>query len=103
MVLDLVGFEDAARNADLIITGEGRIDEQSAQGKLIAGVCRRAGAVPVIALCGRLAITPEQAKAIGLRAAYSINPVEKDLSEMLSATAQNLESIAATLLDKVEV
>ncbi len=98
MVLDLVGFEDAAREADLIITGEGRLDDQSAQGKVIQGVCSRAGKVPVIALCGTLSITQEQAKAIGLKAAYSINPVPKPLSEMLAATAANLERAAASLL-----
>lgn len=98
MVLDLVNFEEAARQADLIITGEGRLDDQSGQGKLIQGVCSRAGRVPVIALCGILSITQEQIRAIGLKAAYSINPVEKPLPEMLAATAENLERTAAGLL-----
>jgi glycerate kinase len=102
MVLDLVCFEDVAREADLIITGEGRLDDQSGQGKLIQGVCRRAGKVPVIALCGTLSITLEQVRAIGLKAAFSINEVERPLPEMLSATAENLEKTAASLLGNVE-
>jgi len=101
-VLDIVGFERAARAADLVITGEGRLDAQSGEGKLVQGVCRRAGAVPVVALCGSLAATPEQIKAIGLKAAYSINPVQKSLPEMLAATAENLEKAAASLLEKFE-
>jgi glycerate 2-kinase len=102
VVLDLVGFEDAARKADLIITGEGRIDAQSGQGKLIHGICQRAGRVPVIALCGTLAIAPEQIKAIGLRAAYSINPPGENLPEALAATKSNLEKTAAALWEKLE-
>ena len=97
MVLDLVGFEDVVAQTDLIITGEGRLDNQSGQGKLIQGVCSRAGKVPVIALCGELSITSEQVRAIGLRAAYCINPVERPLAEMLGATARNLEKTAAGL------
>ena len=97
VVLDLVGFDAAAAQADLIITGEGRIDGQSGQGKLIQGVCARAGKVPVIALCGKLSASPEQIKAIGLKAAYSINTAEGPLAEMLAATAENLEKTAARL------
>ncbi|HEY4077271.1 MAG TPA: glycerate kinase [Rhizomicrobium sp.] len=97
VVLDMTRFDAAARTADLIITGEGHLDGQSAQGKLIQGLCGRAGSIPVIALCGKLSATPEQVKAIGLRAAYSINTEERPLAEMLANTAQNLERAAAAL------
>ena len=98
VVLDMVGFDAAAARADLIITGEGRIDGQSGQGKLIQGVCARAGQVPVIALCGKLSADPDQLRAIGLKAAYSINATEKPLAEMLAATAANLEKTSARLV-----
>jgi glycerate kinase len=81
----------------LIITGEGHLDGQSAQGKLIQGLCGRANSTPVIALCGKLSATAEQIKAIGLRAAYSINKEERALEEMLANTARNLEQAAAEL------
>jgi glycerate kinase len=97
MVLDLVGFDAAAARADLIITGEGHIDGQSGQGKLIQGVCARTGNLPVIALCGKLSASPAEIAAIGLKAAYSINTVERPLVEMLAATAENLERAAAAL------
>jgi len=58
IVLDMTGFDAAARAADLIITGEGHLDGQSAQGKLIQGLCGRAQGTPVIALCGKLSATP---------------------------------------------
>jgi len=94
MVMELVGFDHAAANADLIITGEGRIDGQSAQGKLIFGVCRHAGKVPVVALCGKLDATEADINAIGLKAVYVINDGNKPLKEMLAATAENLEKTA---------
>ena len=97
IVLDMTGFDDAAAAADLIITGEGHLDGQSAQGKLIQGLCGRAGATPVIALCGKLSATPDQVKAIGLKAAYSINNEERPLAEMLANTAINLERTAERL------
>jgi glycerate kinase len=97
IVLDMTGFDAAAAKADLIITGEGHLDGQSAQGKLIQGLCGRAGKTPVIALCGKLSATPEQIKAIGLKAAWSINKEERPLAEMLANTAINLEKTAASL------
>jgi glycerate kinase len=97
MVLDLVGFDQAAKDADLVITGEGHIDGQSLQGKLIQGVCGRAGSTPVIALCGRLSASQEDIRAVGLKAAWSINKVERPLAEMLAATGRNLEETAAGL------
>jgi glycerate kinase len=97
VVLDATGFDAAARASDLIITGEGHLDGQSAQGKLIQGLCGRAQGTPVIALCGKLSATPEQLRMIGLKAAYSINAQERPLAEMLANTAINLEKTAAGL------
>ena len=97
MVLDLVGFGAAVKDADLVITGEGHIDSQSLQGKLIQGVCARAGATPVIALCGKLSASPEDIRAVGLKAAYSINREQRPLAQMLATTAENLERSAAAL------
>ena len=55
MVLDAVCFDQAIENAGLVITGEGKIDSQTLNGKLPSAVARRASArnIPVIAICGR--------------------------------------------------
>lgn len=54
MILDATGFDDAIQDADLVITGEGRIDRQTAMGKVPGIVLRRASArhIPVIAIAG---------------------------------------------------
>ena len=53
-VLDLIGFDERVRDVDLIITGEGNMDEQSAAGKAPVGVARRAKRYgkPVVAVVG---------------------------------------------------
>lgn len=53
-VLDLVGFDERVRDVDLVITGEGNMDEQSAAGKAPVGVARRAKRFgkPVVAVVG---------------------------------------------------
>lgn len=55
LLLEMSGFDFIAKNADLIITGEGRIDNQTMNGKLPYIVARHAAktGIPVVALCGR--------------------------------------------------
>lgn len=100
LVLDLTHFDVALAGADLVITGEGQLDGQTLHGKLIHGICQRAApfGVPVVALCGRLAATPEQVRAIGLQQAISINEVELPLPEMLARTEENLERVGERVL-----
>ena len=53
-ILEIAGFEKSVQWADLILSGEGRIDGQSANGKVVSGIAEIAGKynVPVIAICG---------------------------------------------------
>lgn len=55
-VMEVVGFEEKLAQCQLVITGEGRIDGQTARGKAVAGVAQRAKArgIPVIALAGSI-------------------------------------------------
>ncbi len=86
VVLDAVGFDWLAANADLILTGEGKLDGQTAQGKLIKRVVERAGGVPVVALCGTLALDPTEIRDLGLTAAFSILNRPQTLSEAMTTT-----------------
>ena len=86
MVLEATGFDALLENCDLVLTGEGRIDGQTARGKVVAGVARRASAkgVPVVALAGSVA---ESAEALlrpeGLTAALSIVPGPLSVEEAM--------------------
>ena len=67
VVLDLLGFADAVRDADLIITGEGSFDAQSLTGKAPMGVARAARSTPVWLIAGRATATaPELARVLAL-------------------------------------
>lgn len=67
-VLDAVGFDARARAAALVVTGEGRLDSQSAEGKLVSAVARRGAAAGarVWAVAGQVAADPA---ALGLAGA----------------------------------
>jgi glycerate 2-kinase len=68
LVLDELGLDRRLAGADLVITGEGRLDAQTAEGKLVAEVARRARAARVrcIALVGRDDLSEAEAAALGL-------------------------------------
>jgi glycerate 2-kinase len=96
-ILEMTDFQTHATWADYIITGEGRLDHQTTQGKLISGIIQSAGDTPVIALCGSLQLSPTQVQAMGLYAAYGITPRGYDLSEALRDTEKNLMLTATQL------
>jgi glycerate kinase len=82
-VLDAVGFDARVRAARAVVVGEGRIDAQSAMGKIVGEICARARAagVPVHAVVGRSELDPSEAREIGLRSVTEAT----DLAEMEAA------------------
>ena len=67
-VLVVLGFADLLARADVVVTGEGRLDSQTAHGKVIAGVgawAERAG-IPVVAVVGRNETSAVEAASLGL-------------------------------------
>lgn len=74
-ILDTVGFDTLLAGADLVITGEGRVDGQSAMGKVISGIALRAKRqrVPVVVLAGAVEADAEKLYALGVTAMFSIN------------------------------
>lgn len=90
LMLDRIGFNAHLTRADLVLTGEGKLDGQTMQGKLLAGVCRRAGGagVPVVAICGTLELEPAQIHALGLTAAFSVMNRPQSLDEAVAGAYQ---------------
>lgn len=84
IVLDAVGFDDAIRNADLIITGEGKIDSQTSRGKVISGITARAKkhGIPVIAIAGIVDMDEDSIKRSGLTAVCAIVPRPQNESDL---------------------
>ena len=101
LMLELLGVEQALRGARLVVTGEGALDEQSLRGKAPVGVARLAAlhGVPVVAVCGRLALTPEQLRQAGIREAFALAELEPDPARSMADAADLLEALAPRLLE----
>ncbi len=91
-VLDLVGFDERVRDADLVITGEGNMDEQSAAGKAPVGVARRAKrhGKPVVAVVGgradNLSAVYEQGVDLVLPVCRKPMPLDQALDQQEATT-----------------
>ncbi len=95
--LDLLDFDARARACDLVVTGEGRLDGQTAQGKLVAVVARRAAGVPVIAVVGRNDAEPAQLEAMGITAVYALaDCTDRDAATDPQLSASLLTELART-------
>ena len=102
-VLDAVGFDSLLPGTDVVFTGEGKIDSQSARGKVVSGVaarCRKAG-VPVVAVVGQVGQGFEEMYQQGLTAVFSINRAAQPFAESRFHAGENLaltmENIARLL------
>lgn len=84
-VLELTRFEEKIKDADYIVTGEGSIDFQTANGKTISGILKiaRKYNIPVIAFAGKVDQDIDKLYNLGLTAAFSITNEAKSLSQAL--------------------
>lgn len=79
-------FGEKIAGADLMMTGEGRLDRQTLSGKVVSGVCKHARehGVPVVSLCGAVALSSSEMDELGLAASLSIVPGPCELSEAVA-------------------
>jgi glycerate kinase len=97
IVLETTGFESLAEGADLLITGEGRTDFQTAMGKApvgVAAVAKRHG-VPVVCLSGGLADGADDVLAHGIDALAATVPQPMTLEASMAQGATLVEAAAA--------
>lgn len=93
LVIEMTGFLDRLKEADLVVTGEGKIDKQSLYGKVVSGVAVLAERqrVPVVAICGRMAGDVEEFKRIGLDRIFAIADEATDTGYAMQNAAKLLE------------
>ncbi|MDP3447515.1 MAG: glycerate kinase [Eubacteriales bacterium] len=99
-VLDTVRFEERVAGSDLVITGEGKLDNQSLRGKVVIGVARRARKmrVPVIAVVGDVGDDTDEAYAEGVSAIFSTNQLAIPFSEAKMRSKKDYRSTVSNLL-----
>ena len=94
IIFQEIDFYSRIADADLIITGEGCIDETTIQGKVISGVLKAAAGKPVIALCGAIEGDLKPLYHAGLTAIFPICTCRGTIEEAFANTAENLTRTA---------
>jgi len=96
-VMAVTGLADALKGADWVLTGEGKFDSQSVQGKVVDGVARlakQAGAKTAV-FAGTVRLTEPEWRAAGIDAVYALNPPGMTLDEAISKSREHLVKAGA--------
>ncbi|GHA53907.1 glycerate kinase [Photobacterium aphoticum] len=105
IVMDAVDLSSIVADADLVITGEGRIDSQTIHGKTPIGVARTAKRfnVPVIGIAGCLSTDCHVVHEHGIDAVFSVVPRSVSLAEALRDAAENVELTARNVAAMLQI
>lgn len=92
-VMQIIGFQEQLDYCDLVITGEGCLDDQTLHGKVVMGVAHRAakGGIPCVVLAGEVRLGKREISNVGIDSAYAM----KDLVGRDISLAQPFESLHA--------
>jgi glycerate kinase len=105
IVVEAVGLEAAVRDADLVITGEGRIDSQTIHGKTPIGVARVAKRYgkPVIGIAGCLSADANVVHEHGIDALFSVLSTVGTMEEALTHAASNVRSVSRNIASTLKL
>lgn len=105
LLLDLIDFNELIKESDLIITGEGKFDSQSLEGKVIDGIANRASKfkVPLVVICGGYDTKLRNLKEKGIDAVFSINVLPVDLSISKQFCETNLKSVVYNIFSLCQI
>ena len=99
-ILDFIDFNNIVEGADMIFTGEGKIDSQSLSGKVVIGISKRAKEknIPVTAVVGTIGEGAEGAYNLGVTSIFSINRQAMDFEKSRYKSGENLEKTMDSIL-----
>ncbi|MCY7892881.1 glycerate kinase [Bacillus vallismortis] len=105
IVLEAVDFEDEVQDADLVITGEGRIDSQTIYGKTPIGVAKAAKSydVPVIGIAGSVSRDSDAVYQHGIDALFSIVPGAVPIEDAFEHAAEYMERTARDIAAAIKL
>jgi len=105
IVLETLRFDDHLKDADLVITGEGRIDAQTINGKTPIGVAKAAKkyGIPVIALCGGYTEDSKVVHGHGIDGLFTIVPGVVTLQKAMTNTAFYMEQTARNIATIIQL
>lgn len=104
IVLDITRFDHLAAGADMVLTGEGKLDSQSLRGKVVIGVARRAKKidVPVAALVGASETNIAEVYEEGVSGVFPINPMPQPFEVIREQAEENLRFTVRNLMRYTE-
>lgn len=104
LVMKQTQFETILREADVVITGEGKIDRQTLQGKVISGIAKLANKynIPVIALGGQINLNEQEQKDAGISFMRSIQDQQLPLDQAISQTYENLVKTSMQMMPDIK-
>lgn len=98
---ELVDLPNLVSQADVIFTGEGRIDGQSGSGKVVSYIAQLAAKVavapPVVCFAGQIDCPPSQLHQMGIAAAFSISTGSQSAEELMESAAPLLHNVVANV------
>ncbi|MEO1050835.1 MAG: glycerate kinase [Bacteroidota bacterium] len=96
LVFYYTDFENQLKQTDLVLTGEGKIDDQTIHGKLIKGICDLAKKheKPVIAFCGKSDLSEDSYRAIGLKEVHALMNLEITEEQAIENASDYLTTLA---------
>lgn len=108
-VLDVIGFDKLLQNEkpDIIISGEGKVDSQSFQGKVIGTIAKHVKEfsscnTKFIVLCGKLGELPKDYQSMGIDAIYEITPPNMPLADAFKTAGENLAHTISAYIKNLE-
>ena len=100
-ILDLCQARPAIAQADLVMSGEGKIDAQTLHGKVVKGVgdvCRQHG-VPLNVICGTLEASSAELEQLNVQRAYAVKEGNVTLAEALANAEAQVEALAYRMME----
>lgn len=97
LIIDLVGLEQQLNGADLVITGEGKFDSQSLNGKAPLGILNIAAqkSIPVALICGQASLNSSDEIVKNFQSINSLTDIESDIEKCIKNPRPIIENIAA--------
>lgn len=104
LIKSLADFDKKIRDADWIITGEGKLDIQTLSGKTIKGIVTDAKIqkIKVAAFCGMLDLSKDELKEFGLSYADELLNYAQNIEDSMANSAMYLEKMAAIFAEKIK-
>lgn len=105
IILDMMAFDEHLLDADLVLTGEGRIDGQVLYGKVLAGIGKRSmeRGVPVFAFAGSIGEGADKLQGVGISAVFSIVNGPVSLAYAMDHGSELIESSVLQVMRAIRV